>query len=89
MDFKDNMKEIKTVKTKQEVSEKIWNRIKSILKEREISQLQLGKICMEHGYSVSQSEISRLHTGKVPLTLYQLIAFAEVLEIPASWFLDE
>ncbi len=74
-------------KSKSEVSDLIWERVKKILEERKISQVGLRAMCEEEGYSVSQPEISRLFSGKARLTLYQLIAFSDALRIPFGQFI--
>lgn len=76
-------------KTKSALSEKIWARIKAILQERHISQIELTRLCEEHGYKVSQPEISKLYSGKLQLTLYQLSAFSEVLGISTDYLINE
>lgn len=69
-------------KSKNGVSEAVWNRVKEILEKRKVSQVRLKAMCEESGYSISQPEISRLFSGKAKLTLYQLIAFSDTLRVP-------
>lgn len=83
------MEEHISVRTKSEVSQQIWNRIKSVLETRQISQVALQRACEKCGYRIPQPEISRLYSGKAQLTLYQLTAFAEALEIPLSYLMNE
>lgn len=54
----------------------------------EMSQTKLVEKCQKAGYQVSQPEISRLLAGKGNLTLYQAIAFSDILEIPLECFLN-
>lgn len=69
-------------KSKNDVSDGIWSRVKEILEKRKVSQVRLKAMCEESGYSISQPEISRLFSGKAKLTLYQLIAFSDTLRVP-------
>lgn len=77
----------KKKRTKAELSIEIWNRIKEIIDERRLSQVQLQKLCLEQGFDVGQPEISKLYSGKILLTLYQLNAFSAALGVPAEQFL--
>lgn len=54
----------------------------------EMSQTKLAEKCREAGYQVSQPEISRLLTEKGTMTLYQAIAFADVLDMPLEQLLN-
>lgn len=74
---------------KSELSKEIWERIKEILKIRSISQVQLEQLCEEHGYTVKQPEISKLYSGRIQLTLYHVVAFSEVLDIPVAQLLSK
>lgn len=53
-----------------------------------MSQTQLAEKCKEAGYQVSQPEISRLLAEKGTMTLYQAIAFADVLDMPLEHLLN-
>lgn len=75
------------LKTKAGLSNEIWDRVKNVIKERNISQINLHKMCMEQGFQVSQPEISKLFSGKLQLTLYQLTAFSEVLKLAPDYLL--
>lgn len=77
----------KRIKTKEELSGDIWRRLKLALESRKISQIQLQQLCYEHGFRVSQPEISKLYTGKIQLNLYQLVAFSTVLGMSADYFI--
>lgn len=81
--------EMQGVKSKTQLSEEIWKRIRSILNKREISQVELQKLCKECGYKVTQPEISKLYSGKLQLTLYQLTAFSEALNVPIDFLVNE
>lgn len=83
------MKDCDTIKKKSDLSMEIWKRIRREMDEKKISQSQMQRLCAEHGYQVSQPEISKLNAGKISLTLYQLVAFSEALGVPASQFLDD
>lgn len=54
--------------------------IEAALKQN-MSQKEILDKCLEAGYEISQSEISRLFSGTVTLSLYQAIAVADVLGI--------
>ncbi len=76
------------MKTKDEFSKEVWERVKAVLELRKISQVQLKDLCQQHNFSISQPEISKLYTGKVSLNLYQLAAFSSVLKIPIDQFVN-
>ena len=76
------------VKTKSELSHLIWKRVEKILKDRHISQVQLRDMCIQQGYKITQPEISKLFTGKTPLTLYQLVAFSAALNVSIEYLID-
>lgn len=73
--------------TKTELSTAVWNRVERILKERGISQVQLRDMCLQRGYKISQPEISKLFAGKVSVSLYQAIAFSEILNISMDYLI--
>lgn len=83
------MKECQNLKTKAELSQYTWNKIKRMLQQMKLSQSDLVKLCKEHGYNISQPEISRLYSGKLQLNLYQLAAFADVLGVSADYLIYE
>lgn len=72
---------VQKMKTKEEVSDLTWKRIRGILEERHISQTKLRDMCRKQGYKISQPDISKLFSGKLSLTLYHLVAFSAVLNI--------
>ncbi len=76
------------MKTKDEFSKEVWERVKTVLELRKISQVQLRDLCRQHNFSISQPEISKLYTGKASLNLYQLAAFSSVLKMPMDQFVN-
>lgn len=75
-------------KTKEEISGFAWERIRKILEERHISQVKLRNMCLKKGYRISQPDISKLYSGKISLSLYQLVAFSEVLDISIDYLVN-
>lgn len=73
---------------KRDVSREIWEKLEKEIRERKLSQTKLQNLCRELGYEISQAELSRLHSGKSSLTLYQLIALSAALGSPAARFLE-
>lgn len=78
------MKEISKI----ELSHLIWKRVEKILKDRHISQVELRDMCLQQGYKITQPEISKLFTGKIPLTLYQLVAFSAALNVSVEYLIN-
>lgn len=85
-----NMKmKVQKIKTKEEVSDLTWNKIREILKERQISQTKLRDMCMKKGYKISQPDISKLFSGKLSLTLYHVVAFSAVLNVSIDSMIND
>lgn len=76
-------------KNKTEVSDEIWERIKTLIQKKKLSQAELHRMCNLHGYKITQPEISKLISGTQHLNLYQLIAFSDVLGVSANHLIDE
>lgn len=64
-----------------------WIRVKELMNKRKISQVDMVKLCQKKGYSIQQPEISKLKSGKCKITLYQLMAFADVLEVTTDYLI--
>lgn len=56
-------------------------RIMDEIKKKGLLQKELLELCQKHGYSISQSRLSKLQNGKTVITLYELSAFCAVLGI--------
>lgn len=80
---------VQKIKTKEEVSDLTWNKIREILKERQISQTKLRDMCMKKGYKISQPDISKLFSGKLSLTLYHVVAFSAVLNVSIDSMIND
>lgn len=65
---------------KVEFREQVKKNLQLEMKRRHISQMQLLKKCKELGYHLTQPELSKLLSGKTPITLYQMTAFASALD---------
>ena len=57
-------------KNREETIEKIRNVIEQCIRERELKQKDILKLCKDEGYSISQSELSRILSHKMILGLY-------------------
>ena len=71
-------------KNREETIEKIRNVIEQCIRERELTQKDILKVCKDEGYSISQSELSRILSHKMILGLYPAIAFSDALDIDMS-----
>lgn len=67
------------MKDKKEVTGKILEQINEVIVKRNLSQSQILSLCKAKGYTVSQSELSRLLSKKINLGAYQMIALCDVL----------
>ena len=47
-------------KTKYQIE--VWNRVNIVRKKKKILQVDLVKICQQHGYNITQPEISKLNS---------------------------
>lgn len=75
------MNTIKRTITKTELSQEVSARMNEILREQKISQAQLVKKMQDAGYSILQSDASKILTNKSKANMYFLAAFSEVLGI--------
>lgn len=73
------------VKDKLICLDQIWIRVEELMKKQRISQVDMVRLCQRKGYSIQQPEISKLKSGKCKITLYQLMAFADVLEVGTDY----
>ena len=71
-------------KNREEIIEKIREAIEKRIRERNLKQKDILKLCEEKGYSISQSELSRILSHKMILGLYPAIALSDVLDIDMS-----
>lgn len=71
-------------KNREETIEKIRNVIEQCISERELKQKDILKLCKDEGYSISQSELSRILSHKMILGLYPAIALSDALDIDMS-----
>lgn len=67
------------MKEKKDVTRKILNQINQAIAEKNLSQSQILVLCKAKGYTISQSELSRLLSQKINLGAYQMIALSDVL----------
>ncbi len=63
----------------------ISQRIKEEMNRQNIKQCQLVARCAEIGMSVSQSDISKICSGKKSLSAYQLASISKVLGLPMDY----
>ena len=66
------------VKDKSICLDQIWIRVEKLMSKKKISQVDMVKLCQKKGYSIQQPEISKLKSGKCKITLYQIMAFADM-----------
>lgn len=71
-------------KNREEIIGKIRDAIENRIRERNLKQKDILKLCEEKGYSISQSELSRILSHKMILGLYPAIALSDVLDIDMS-----
>lgn len=71
-------------KNREETIEKIRNVIEQCIRERDLKQKDILKLCKDKGYSISQSELSRILSHKMILGLYPAIALSDALDIDMS-----
>lgn len=82
------MGESKKTKEKTDCLDKVWERTETLMKKHKISQTDMVKLCQQKGYSVQQPEISKLKSKKCRITLYQAMAFADVLGVPVDYLVN-
>lgn len=61
------------------------NRIHQIRTTKRISQADLAARMQIHGVLIEREAISKIETGDRFVTDYELMMFAEVLEVPMHW----
>ena len=82
------MDKYEKVKDKLICLDQIWMRVEELMKKQRISQVDMVRLCQRKGYSIQQPEISKLKSGKCKITLYQLMAFADVLEVGTDYLIN-
>lgn len=75
------METIKKTITKTELSQTVSARMNDILRKRNISQAQLVKKMQDAGYSILQSDASKILSDKAKVNMYFLVAFSEVMGV--------
>lgn len=78
-----NVKEI----VKQRCLDEVWERVELLMRIKGISQTKLVELCKESGYAITQPEISKLKRKKCRITLYQTMAFSEVLDTSLEYLI--
>ena len=76
--------EYKECKAKAEILDELWLKIQRVIEDNKITQVKLWRMCQDRGYQISQPEISKVYTGRQRMTLYQFVAFSDVLHISAD-----
>lgn len=76
-------------KDRAEQNKRVVSIIKSHMAQKGLKQSDLLRKCEEKGYSLNQSELSRILSNSVSLGLYPVLALADVLEIDPSVFMFE
>lgn len=76
------------VKDKSICLDQIWIRVEKLMSKKKISQVDMVKLCQKKGYSIQQPEISKLKSGKCKITLYQIMAFADILEVTTDYLIN-
>lgn len=66
------------------VIEKILNVIEERIKEEDLKQRDILRLCEKKGYNITQSELSKILSHKIVLGLYPAIALSDVLGIDMS-----
>lgn len=75
------MSMMKKTVTKTELSQAVLARMNEVLKRKNITQAQLVKKFQEAGYSILQSDVSKVLSGRAKVSVYFLTAFSEVTEV--------
>lgn len=66
-------------KTKDNIHKAILSQIEHSIKTKNLQQAQVLELCRSKGYTLSQSELSRILAGKVTLGAYQVVALCDSL----------
>ena len=76
-------------KDRTELNRKVIAILKSHIAQKGLKQSDLLRLCREKGYSLNQSELSRILSNSISLSLYPILALADVLEIDPAVFMFE
>ena len=68
-------------KDRTELNRKVTEILRSHIAQKGLKQSDLLRLCKEKGYSLNQSELSRILSNNISLSLYPILALADVLEI--------
>ena len=72
------------IKDRDETIEKLQRVIEQCIEDRNLKQKDVLELCSEKGYTLKQSELSRILGRKTTLALYPAIALSDALEIDMS-----
>ena len=76
-------------KDRTELNRKVIAILRSHIAQKGLKQSDLLRLCKEKGYSLNQSELSRILSNNISLSLYPILALADVLEIDPAVFMFE
>ena len=76
-------------KDRTEQNRRVVEILKSHIAQKGLKQSDLLHMCEAKGYSLNQSELSRILSNSVSLGLYPVLALADVLEIDPAVFMPE
>ena len=76
-------------KDRTEQNRRVVEILKSHIAQKGLKQSDLLRMCETKGYSLNQSELSRILSNSVSLGLYPVLALADVLEIDPAVFMPE
>ena len=82
------MEDFEKIKEKPYCLDKVWERTETLMMKHKISQTDMVKLCQKKGYSVQQPEISKLKSKRCKITLYQAMAFADVLGVSVDYLVN-
>ena len=72
------------IKDRDETIEKLQRVIEQCIEDRNLKQKDVLELCSKKGYTLKQSELSRILGRKTTLALYPAIALSDALEIDMS-----
>lgn len=67
----------------------VGSRVRKARKEAKITQMELAARLQVSGIKIDRSGLSKLESGRRPVSDVEVAAIARILKVPISWLFEE